>query len=117
LRSPLTVTTSSFVRAQTWGTLRGTIRSSASTPASATGSRDDCYLLRRHLAAAIEDLERAARYARDAADRAQEAESLEYVLWAPTPAEEALERVEELRSPAQGNRRLEVDLLRTRGHI
>jgi hypothetical protein len=78
---------------------------------------DDCYLLRRHLAAAIEDLERAARYARDAADRAQEAESLEHVLWAPTPAEEALERVEELRSPAQGNRRLEVDLLRTRGHI
>jgi hypothetical protein len=80
---------------------------------------DDCYLLRLHLRSIddLEDVERAARYARDAADRAQEAESLEYVLWAPTPAEEALERVEELRSPAQGNRRLEVDLLRTRGHI
>jgi class 3 adenylate cyclase/tetratricopeptide (TPR) repeat protein len=66
--------------------------------------------------AATKDLERAARYARDVGDRAQEAQSLQYVVNAtisgPTPVPEALERVEELRSRMEGNRKLEVTLLR-----
>jgi tetratricopeptide (TPR) repeat protein len=76
---------------------------------------------RGEAAAAIEDLERAARYAREVGDRAQEAESLEYVLvamlWGPTPVDQALERVEELRPRTLGHRRLEVDLLRTRAQL
>ena len=76
---------------------------------------------RGEAAAAIEDLERAARYAREVGDRPQEADSLEYVLvamlWGPTPVAQALERVEELRPRAQGNRRLEVDLLRTQAQL
>jgi class 3 adenylate cyclase/tetratricopeptide (TPR) repeat protein len=71
---------------------------------------------RGEVVSAGEDLERAARYARDVGDRAQEAQSLQYALiaWAfgPTPVAEALERVEELRPRAAGNRRLEVSLLR-----
>jgi tetratricopeptide (TPR) repeat protein len=89
--------------------------------ARALGVAGTVRLWRGEAAAAIEDLERAARYARQVGDRAQEADSLEYVLvatlWGPTPVEEALERVEELSSRAQGNRRLEVDLLRTRGQL
>jgi class 3 adenylate cyclase/tetratricopeptide (TPR) repeat protein len=76
---------------------------------------------RGEASAALEELERAARYAREVGDLAQEAESLEYVLvamlWGPTPVDQALERVEELRPRGQGNRRLEVDLLRTRAQL
>ena len=39
------------------------------------------------------------------------------MLWGPTPVAQALERIEELRPRAQGNRRLEVDLLRTRAQL
>jgi class 3 adenylate cyclase/tetratricopeptide (TPR) repeat protein len=76
---------------------------------------------RGEAAAAIVDLERAARYARDAGDRAQEAESLQYVLAAtllgPTPVVEALERVDEVRAGAEGNRRLELTLLEARARL
>ena len=69
--------------------------------------------------AAEEYLERSARYAREVGDRAQEAQSLQYVLMAilggPTPVAEALARVEEVRPRGEGNRRLEVTLLRTSG--
>jgi tetratricopeptide (TPR) repeat protein len=71
--------------------------------------------------AARADLERSARYARDVSDLAQEAHSLGYalaaILWGLTPVEEGLERVEELRSRAEGNRRLEVSVLGTRGQL
>jgi class 3 adenylate cyclase len=89
--------------------------------ARALGVAGTVRLWRGETAAAIEDLERAARYARDVGDRAQEADSLEYVLvamlWGPTPVDQALERVEELRPRAQGNLRLEVDLLRARAQL
>jgi class 3 adenylate cyclase/tetratricopeptide (TPR) repeat protein len=72
-------------------------------------------------AAAIEELERAARYARQVGDRAQEGQSLGYALvstaWGPTPVGEALERVEELRSRAGASRTLEVTVLRTRAEL
>jgi tetratricopeptide (TPR) repeat protein len=72
-----------------------------------------------HVEAAREDLERAARYAAEVGDRAEEANSLGYelaaLLWGLTPVGEALERVEELRVRAQGNRRLETSLLGARG--
>ncbi len=72
-------------------------------------------------AAALEDLERAARYARNAGDRAQEAESLQYVIAAmhrgPMPVEEALGRFEEIRSRTETNRRLEVALLEQRAQL
>ena len=68
-------------------------------------------------AAAIGDFERAARFARDAGDRALEAESLHYVLTAthrgPMPVMEVLERHEQIRARAAGNRKLEVALLET----
>jgi class 3 adenylate cyclase/tetratricopeptide (TPR) repeat protein len=76
---------------------------------------------RGEVEAAAKDLEQAARYARDVGDRAQEAHSLQYVvmaiLWGPTPVDQALERVEEIRSRTKTNRRLEVDLLRARGQL
>ncbi|MGB2875579.1 MAG: adenylate/guanylate cyclase domain-containing protein [Gaiellaceae bacterium] len=72
-------------------------------------------------AAALDDLERAARHARDAGDGAQEADSLGYVLAAtffgPTPVVEALARAEEMRPRAQGNHRLEVSLLQIRARL
>jgi len=89
--------------------------------ARALGVAGTLRLWRGEAALAIEDLERAARSARDAGDRAQEADSLEYVLvamvWGPTPVEEAMQRVKELRPRAQGNRRLLVDLLRVQGQL
>jgi class 3 adenylate cyclase/tetratricopeptide (TPR) repeat protein len=76
---------------------------------------------RGEAAAAIADLEQAASYARRVDDRAQEAESLQYMLmatlWGPTPVDEALERLEEIRARAEANRRLEVTLLRTRAQL
>jgi tetratricopeptide (TPR) repeat protein len=89
--------------------------------ARALGVAGTVRLWRGETAAAIEDLERAAGYAREVGDRAQEADSLEYVLvallWGPTPVNQALERVEELRPRAHGNRRLEVDFLRARAQL
>ena len=71
--------------------------------------------------AAIAELERAAGHARRVGDRPQEAESLQYmllaILWGPTRVDDALERVAEIRSRADTNRRLEVTLLRTRAHL
>jgi class 3 adenylate cyclase/tetratricopeptide (TPR) repeat protein len=76
---------------------------------------------RGEAAAAIEELERAARYARRAGDRAQEAETLEYMLMAavhgPMPVDEALRRVEEIRSYMEANRSFETSLLRTRAQL
>jgi class 3 adenylate cyclase/tetratricopeptide (TPR) repeat protein len=76
---------------------------------------------RGEAAAAIEELERAARYARQVRDRAQEAETLEYVLMAtvygPMPVDEALGRVEEIRSYVEANRSFEATLLRTRAQL
>jgi tetratricopeptide (TPR) repeat protein len=76
---------------------------------------------RGEAAAAIEELERAARYARQVRDRAQEAETLEYVLMAtvhgPMPVDEALARVEEIRSYVEANRSFETTLLRTRAQL
>jgi class 3 adenylate cyclase/tetratricopeptide (TPR) repeat protein len=72
-------------------------------------------------AAAIVDLERAARLARRAGDRAQVAYTLQYVLMAmvygPMPVDEALERVESIRSSTAANRRLEVTLLRSQAQL
>ncbi len=72
-------------------------------------------------AAAIDVLEQAARYARDVGDRSQEAESLQYIFTAalrgPMPVDEALGRVEEIRSHAEANRRLEATLLQTRARL
>jgi class 3 adenylate cyclase/tetratricopeptide (TPR) repeat protein len=68
-------------------------------------------------AAAIEDLQDAARHARDAGDLAQEADALDYALTAicegPTHVDEALARIEAIRPRASGNRRLELALLNT----
>ncbi|MBA2257047.1 MAG: tetratricopeptide repeat protein [Thermoleophilaceae bacterium] len=70
-------------------------------------------------AAAIEGLERAARYARDAGDHAEEAESLRYAFTAmhrgPMPVDEALQRCGEV--GPEGNRRLEISLLETRAQL
>ena len=72
-------------------------------------------------AAALEDLERAARHSRNAGDRAQEAESLQYVIAVmhrgPMPVEEALERLEEMRLRAETNRRFEIALLEQRAQL
>jgi tetratricopeptide (TPR) repeat protein len=72
-------------------------------------------------AAAIVDLERAARLAGRAGDRAQVAYTLQYVLMAmvygPMPVEEALERVESIRSSTAANLRLEVTLLRAQAQL
>lgn len=76
---------------------------------------------RGDVGAAMQDLERAARYARAAGDRAQELESLRYVLGAalfgPAPVASALDRVEDVRRRTKGNRRLEVTVLTTRAHL
>jgi tetratricopeptide (TPR) repeat protein len=65
---------------------------------------------------AIDDLERAAQHAQNARDRPQEIQSLGYVLIAsvhgPMPVHEALARAEETRGRVDGDRRLEVTLLR-----
>jgi class 3 adenylate cyclase/tetratricopeptide (TPR) repeat protein len=72
-------------------------------------------------AAALPDLEQAARYARDAGDRAQEAESLQYVLTAahygPMPVDEVLALFAELRPRIETNRRLGVAFFRSRAYL
>ena len=69
-------------------------------------------------AAALLDLERAARIARDAGDLAEEAECIQYICAAmrvgPTPVEEALVRLEQLGSRAAVNARIEVAILTAR---
>jgi class 3 adenylate cyclase len=76
---------------------------------------------RGEAAAAIADLAEAAGYARQAGDRAQEAQTLHYVLmatvWGPTPADEGLKRLEDIRARAELNRRLEVTLLSARAPL
>ena len=71
--------------------------------------------------AAIDDLERSAQHARNAGDRLQESVSLNYVLIAslhgPTPVAVALERAEQMRGRADGDRRLEVTSMRCRARL
>jgi tetratricopeptide (TPR) repeat protein len=70
---------------------------------------------------AAEELERAARLASAAGDRAQEAFSLQYLvlclLDGPTPVGSALRGLDEIRRRAQGDRRLEVTILRARASL
>jgi class 3 adenylate cyclase/tetratricopeptide (TPR) repeat protein len=72
-------------------------------------------------AAALEDLDRAARLADEVRDRAEEAESLQYVLATmhrgPMPVDQALVRFDELLVRAKRNRRIEVAYLETRAHL
>jgi tetratricopeptide (TPR) repeat protein len=93
----------------------------AAGTARALGVRGMFRLWQGGTEAAIKDLGRAAQYARQVDDRPHEADILRYVLVAilfgPTPVEDALERVEEIRSRTGTNRTLEVTLLRTRGQL
>jgi tetratricopeptide (TPR) repeat protein len=70
---------------------------------------------------AIEDLERAARHAHNAGDRLQESQSLGYVLIAmangPTPVAAVKQRAEQMRDQAQGDRRLQVTILRWQARL
>jgi class 3 adenylate cyclase/tetratricopeptide (TPR) repeat protein len=72
-------------------------------------------------AAAMPDLEQAARHAHEVGDRAEEAESIQYLCAAmrvgPTPVEEALQRLEELGSRAAMNVKLEEGILVSRAHL
>jgi class 3 adenylate cyclase/tetratricopeptide (TPR) repeat protein len=72
-------------------------------------------------AAALPDLERAFEHSRDAGNRAEEAESIAYIWTAmrvgPTPVMEALRRLEELRSRAAINGRLELTFLLARASL
>ena len=72
-------------------------------------------------AAALDDLDRAARLADEAGDRAEEAESLQYVLATmhrgPMPVDQALMRFDELLGRAKRNGRIEVVCLETRAHL
>jgi class 3 adenylate cyclase/predicted ATPase len=72
-------------------------------------------------AAAIEDLEQAARHAHNAGDRLQEIESLGYALIAsvngPMPVESALQRAEQVRGHVEGDRRLRVTILRCQARL
>jgi tetratricopeptide (TPR) repeat protein len=72
-------------------------------------------------AAALADLDRAARIAYEAGDWAQEADSLHYSLAAihrgPMPTDEALARFEEMRPRAERNPRLEIGFLQIRAHM
>jgi class 3 adenylate cyclase len=76
---------------------------------------------RGEAAAAITDLERAARYAHEASDRAQETESLRGVLvtatFGPTPVESVLKRLEDIRREVKGDRRSEVSILAMRAWL
>jgi tetratricopeptide (TPR) repeat protein len=73
------------------------------------------------MAAALEDLERAADHARAAGDRHQEAECLQSVLaviyWGATPVDEALRRLADIESRVEGNRRLDVAVLNGRARL
>ncbi len=72
-------------------------------------------------AAAVRDLERAAAHARDAGDRAQEASSLggsvTAMLQGPMPVEDALRRIDVVRSRSEFSWRLEVSMLGSRAHL
>jgi class 3 adenylate cyclase/tetratricopeptide (TPR) repeat protein len=72
-------------------------------------------------ASAIEDLERAAHHAHTAGDRLQEIHSLGYVVIAavngPMPVVEALARAEQMRGQVEGDRRLEVTIMRSRARL
>ena len=66
-------------------------------------------------AGALEDLEEGAMHARGAGDRYHEVECLQYVIavdvYGPTPAPEALARIEEIRTRVEGNRTLDIAAL------
>jgi class 3 adenylate cyclase/tetratricopeptide (TPR) repeat protein len=70
---------------------------------------------------AIDTLDAAVDHASRTGDRAQEAQSLRYLLvanlYGRTPVEEALGRVAHLGARVEGNRALEVDLMRVRGQL
>jgi tetratricopeptide (TPR) repeat protein len=89
--------------------------------ARALGLSGKLRLWRGEAAVAIEELERAAKYARGVGDWAQHADSLHYVMvatyYGPTPVVEALQRVEEIRSRAEGSGRLEVTHLLFRARL
>jgi class 3 adenylate cyclase/tetratricopeptide (TPR) repeat protein len=72
-------------------------------------------------AAALPDLERAARLARHAGNQAEEAESIQYICVAmrvgATPVEEALRRLEEIGSRGTISAKLEVEFLTMRAHL
>jgi tetratricopeptide (TPR) repeat protein len=72
-------------------------------------------------AAALPDLERAARLAHGAGNLAEEGECIQYIIAAmrvgPTPVEQALQRLEELGSRAAINARLEEVILVGRAHL
>jgi len=76
---------------------------------------------RGEAAAAVEDLERAARYANEAGDGAQEAESLRSKLVAalqgPVQVDEVREFVEDIRSRCKGSRRAEIAALMTSAEL
>jgi class 3 adenylate cyclase/tetratricopeptide (TPR) repeat protein len=78
-------------------------------------------LWRGEAAAAIEELERAARYARVGGDRAQEMESLGSVLvaamYGPTPVMSCLEQVDDVSRRTEGSQTAEVTILRIRAHV
>jgi class 3 adenylate cyclase/tetratricopeptide (TPR) repeat protein len=72
-------------------------------------------------ASALQDLERAAEHARTAGNRADEADCIQYTCAAmrvgPTPAEDALGRLDEIEPLARGNPRLEEAVLSARAHL
>ena len=102
-------------------------------PASSRSSGDEAGLARAlglagqlrfwagEAASAIEDLERAAQHAHNAGDRLQEIQSRGYVLIAsvngPTPVESALQRAEQMRGQVEGDRRLQVTILRCQARL
>ncbi|MDQ2982913.1 MAG: AAA family ATPase [Actinomycetota bacterium] len=71
-----------------------------------------------NLAQGLDELERAARHAREAGDRPQEIQTLQFALLAalygPMPVASALERIEDIGGRAEGARRLQLTLLRSR---
>ena len=72
-------------------------------------------------ATAVRELDRAAQHAHHAGDRADEADSLHYICVAlrrgPTPADEALERLEEIGSRNEQSRALETACLVSRANL
>jgi tetratricopeptide (TPR) repeat protein len=70
---------------------------------------------------ALDDFDQAARLAREAGDSGEEAVNLHYVVTAlahgPTPADEALRRIDEIQSQAGLDRRFELSVLITRGWL
>jgi len=89
--------------------------------ARALGVSGNLRFWRGEAAAAVRDLEPAARLAHEAGEWAQEVDSLQAVLMAvylgPTPVAQALARVKELEAMAQRNRPLRVHVLRVGAYL